>query len=504
MKTTFITKFTVLLLVVIAIATFFTGCFGTTTAQTVTITGVTLNDEEGLTQSELDTIATVLKNNGAAWQDFVAAYRGYDVLGEDANRNDGYPGVYDEFGEYVVNVKGAQSVITKYASDKNIPVEKLDKEDVENIVIKLKETISFSENRDLIENIRYYLGIALKWVTNTVGFHNYLLGLCIFAILIEICMLPLSIKQQKNSIKQAQLRPKEMAIRNHYKGRNDQATQQKVNSEIQQLYEKENFNPMGGCLPMLIQLPIVLLLYNIVVDPVRYVLGGTASFSNALKAYFTTSQAAGGLGMTLQSSNGTIEVISQIGKLDFSSLENFEFFTNSSEVFDNLIRIKDSIPDFNVGPVNFGFTPSFDANLWLLIVPVITFVVYFFSTKISKKFTYQPTQNEQAPGAGCSTKTMELMMPLMSTFFSFAVPGAIGIYWVFRSVLSTVKQIIMSKVMPIPHFTEEDYKNAEKELYSSRPQRKRKNTEDLDPNRERPRSLHHIDDDEEEYITFVK
>ena len=497
MKTTFITKFTVLLLLVIAIATVFTGCFGSSAPQTVTITGVTRNDEDGLTQDQLDTLATVLRNNTLAWQDFIAAYRGYDILDADKNLKD-----YSETRE--VSVKGAQNVVNKYASDKNIPVDKLDKEDVVNIVEKLKTTVSFEENRDFIENIRFYLGVALKWVTNTVGFHNYLLGLCIFAILVEICMLPLSVKQQKNSIKQATLRPKEMAIRNHYKGRNDQATQQKVNSEIQQLYEKENFNPMGGCLPMLLQLPIVMLLYNIVIDPVRYVLGGTAEFGNAIKLFFTTSQAAGGLGMTLHSANGTIEVLSQIGKVDFSALKDFAFFTNSSEVYSNLSNLSKSIPDFNVGPINFGYTPSLDGNYWLLVVPVLTFVVYYFSMKISKKFTYQATQNEQAPGAGCSNKTMELMMPVMSTFFSFAVPGAIGIYWVFRSVLSTVKQFVMSKIMPVPHFTEEDYKAAEKELYSSRPQRKRKNTEDLDPNRERPRSLHHIDDDEEEYPTFVK
>ena len=58
--------------------------------------------------------------------------------------------------------------------------------------------------------------------------------------------------------------------------------------------------------------------------------------------------------------------------------------------------------------------------------------------------------------------------------------------------------------MPLPKFTEEDYKEAERELNSNKPQRKRKNADNLDPNRERPRSLHHIDDDEEDYPTFVE
>jgi YidC/Oxa1 family membrane protein insertase len=100
---------------------------------------------------------------------------------------------------------------------------------------------------------------------------------------------------------------------------------------------------------------------------------------------------------------------------------------------------------------------------------------------------------------------MEWYMPLVSTFFCFLVPGAVGIYWVFKSVISTFKQYIMSKVMPLPVFTEEDYKAAERELGTKKPQRKRKNGEtNLDPNRERPRSLHHIDDDDEDYISFVK
>ena len=254
---------------------------------------------------------------------------------------------------------------------------------------------------------------------------------------------------------------------------------------------------------MLIQLPIIMILYNIVVDPIQNVLGGSASLANALKIFFTSSKAAGGLGMTLKSTNGTIEILSQIKNVDFSGLKDFLFFNNGGAVFEKFEAISENIPSFNVGPINFGFTPSFKENLVLLIVPVLTFVVYFFTMKLSKKFTYQPTQNENAPGAGCSTKMMEFYMPVVSTFFCFMVPGAVGIYWVFRSIISTIKQFIMSKVMPLPRFTEEDYKAAERELGSTKkPQRKRKENADLDPNRERPRSLHHIDD-EEDYPTFV-
>ena len=501
MKKIFNSKILVLLVLLTLLCTVFTSCIGAG-PQTIKITDV---ESEGsqLTSDQLNAIATLVRNNSNAWSDFIAAYRGYDVLGNDANRTDGYPGVKNEDGSYKINLVAAKKVLTKYDTNKTLIYENMSENDVKNIVTAMKLDVDLNENRDLLQNLRFWIGSFLGLITNTVGFGNYLIGICIFAIIVELLMTPLTIKQQKNSIKQAQLRPKEMAIRNHYKGRNDQATQQKVTTEIQSLYERENFNPMSGCLPMLIQLPIIMLLYNIVVDPIQYVLGGTASFAEALKVFFTASKAAGGLGMTLNSTNGTIELLSQVKNLEeFAGLADFSMIHNGSGVLSTLEGFK-AIPSFSVGPINFGYTPSLERDYWLLIVPALTFVIYFFSMKISKKFTYQATTNEQAPGAGCSTVMMDYYMPAMSTVFSFMVPGAIGIYWVFRSVLSTVKQFIMSKVMPLPRFTEEDYKAAEKEMYSSqKPQRKRKDNADLDPDRERPRSLHHIDD-EEDYPTFV-
>lgn len=496
MKKIFNSKIALLLILVITVCAIFTSCIAPQ-QQKVTIGDTVVPEGSQHSQVELNAIATLIRNNGAAWNEFVAAYRGYDILGADANLND-----YTATKE--VNVEAAKSVIAKYDTEKTLSYDKLTAADVKSIVDAMKVDVNFEEQRDIFGTLQLWIGQFLGILTNTVGFGNYLIGICLFAIVVEICMLPLAIKQQKNSIKQAKLRPKEMAIRNRYKGRNDQATQQKVAQEIQDLYTRENFNPMGGCLPMLIQLPIIMLLYNIVVDPIQYVVGASASFANAVKVFFTASKAAGGLGMSLTSSNGTIEMLSQIKDADFSGLANFELINSSGEVFEKLSGMVDQIPSFNVGPINFGFTPSLEGNYWLLVVPVLTFVIYFFSMKLSKKFTYQPTQNEQAPGQGCSTKVMDIYMPAVSTFFCFMVPGIIGIYWVFRSVISTLKQFIMSKVMPLPVFTEEDFKEAERELSASKPQRKRKSTSELDPNREKPRSLHHIDDDDEEYITFVK
>ena len=117
------------------------------------------------------------------------------------------------------------------------------------------------------------IGYILKFFSNICG-NSYILAILLFAILTELIMaLVFGIRQQKNSIKQARLRPKEAAIRKKYAGRDDKPTQQKMTQEIQELYQKEGYNPMGGCLPLLIQFPILIALYNIVIDPLKYICG---------------------------------------------------------------------------------------------------------------------------------------------------------------------------------------------------------------------------------------
>ena len=102
---------------------------------------------------------------------------------------------------------------------------------------------------------------------------NYILSLLLFSFIMEILMLPFAIKQQKNSIKAASLRPKEMAIRKKYGGHTDQPTQQKMMMEIQEMQKKEGYSPFGGCLQLLIQFPILIALYNIVYNPLKYISG---------------------------------------------------------------------------------------------------------------------------------------------------------------------------------------------------------------------------------------
>ena len=326
----------------------------------------------------------------------------------------------------------------------------------------------------------------LGWIGSLLGIldlgtGNYLISLLMFAVILEICLLPISIKQHKNTIKQATLRPKEMAIRKKYAGRNDQATQQKVTMEIQELYQKEGYNPMGGCLPLLIQFPILIALYNIVIDPLKYICGLSQD---------AIAQVANIIGM--DTSRGTMAMLGPIEKMGYEAFRNVEGFT--PEVFENM-------PNLTVfGILDLSVMPSECMNLeaiktvsgWLvLLVPVLTFLSYFFSMKLTRKFSYQAMTDTQQSQMGCSNKMMDITMPLFSVFISFGVPAALGIYWIFKSLLGIVKQIILYYAIPLPKFTEEDYKAAEKEVFARADKSDR-----VEKSGRVVRSLHHIDDED--------
>ena len=329
---------------------------------------------------------------------------------------------------------------------------------------------------------------------------NYALALLIFTVVMKLILFPLGIKQQKNMLRQAKLRPKEQAIRNRYAGRDDKVTQQKMQQEIMKLYQDENYNPASGCLPMILQLVIIFALYGVIQQPLTYVTDYSKDDINGMgvavvqlyKEYpeeFKSTEQINKL-IKPQAEKATIKVgenddtvvDEETGKpiYDYSEVKNP--LSGRNEV--NLVRVvRDNydllnekgylpenvtlktLPDFTIfgGRFDLSSTPSTSSFNWLLLIPVLTFLFTFGSMKINKKLMYQPPSAQNAD-MGCSMKIMDYMMPLMSTFITFSVPAIIAVYWIYNNILSTLQQFVLKLMYPIPVFTEEDYKNAEREM----------------------------------------
>ncbi len=437
----------------------------------------------------------ILPQHAEAREKFVAASRGYNMSAEGFDDSTVELGVTKE-----VDVAAAKSALEAVKPTDDASLAKFNEfrdaltaEQITETVTRMKTEVDLTEAK-FPGIILVWVGKFLQLITKLTGGY-YILGLFVFAIIVELLLLYFGIRQQKNSIKQAKLSPKERAIRKKYAGRNDQVSQRKMQEEIQKLYQDEGFNPMGGCLPLLIQMPIVIALYNIVIDPLRYVLGKAAGLSSALTTFATTARAAGGLGLEIgNSGRGTIELLSLLNETPggFDHLRSFSYFSNAGACADQLAGVE--VPNFNMFGMNMGLVPT--AKLWpLILVPIFTFVFYFASMKLSRKFSYQPAA--QDPQMGCSNNMMDITMPLMSVYIAFITPAAVGVYWIFKCIISTLKQFILHKAMPLPVFTEEDYKRAEKEMKARNKGKKESNNYAASEDGRVYRSLHRIDDEDD-------
>ncbi len=108
------------------------------------------------------------------------------------------------------------------------------------------------------------MGYLLDFLYNVVG--NYGITIIIFTVFVKLCIYPLYIKQTKSTAVMSEMQPKIREIQNRYV--NDQ---EMMNIKLQELYKEEKFNPMGGCLPMLIQMPIIMGLFALLRNPLRYI-----------------------------------------------------------------------------------------------------------------------------------------------------------------------------------------------------------------------------------------
>lgn len=300
--------------------------------------------------------------------------------------------------------------------------------------------------------INGFFGSILRAFNSFTG--HYILALFLFALMIKIILSPFGIKQQKNSVKQARLKPREMAIRNKYRGRNDQPTMQKMNNEIMDLYQKEGYSPLGGCLPMIIQLVVVMILYGIVYNPLKYICDYTPEMLNGIASWITEN----------------IEGVSLSGFKDgvFSGNDIYliQYLTQ-----DHIASINAALGD--VGQIVLSDLPNFGlfgnsialaqkpVTSWLILIPILNFGFTILSTIVSRKLTFQPMQDN--PAAGKQMLITSIIMSAVTAGIAFTLPATLGVYWIFNTLLTMLQQFILYKAIPLPKFTEEDYKAAERE-----------------------------------------
>jgi len=248
----------------------------------------------------------------------------------------------------------------------------------------------------------------MYFIYNTVGLHNYGLAIIIFTIIVRLLMLPLTVKQYRSNAKLQEIQPQLQEIQKRYK--NDK---EKLNTEIAKLYQENNVNPVGGCLPLLIQMPILFALWGVISRPVTYMLGRGSEVASLLAAIPEESRIRG---------------------------------------YDELsIVIYNKLLNMNFLGLNLGLVPTLDIKkiisepqyAALLLIPLLAAGLTYLSSRLTMVSSNTGTKNDKQMGN--SMNSMMIVGPLMTLFFSFQFPAGLGLYWIAGSVIQIFQQLYINK-----------------------------------------------------------
>lgn len=334
-------------------------------------------------------------------------------------------------------------------------------------------------------------GYVMQFFNKISGGH-YLISLFLFALAIKLVTLPFGIKQQKAQIKSAMLRPKMMMIEKKYAGRNDRVTQQKKQQEMMELQQKEGYSPLSGCLPLLIQFPILIALYRIIRMPLKYCVG--LADEVVLKLYNALYP------------DNVVEAFKKIP--DAAHIEMIGQLKEQPDVLREIAGIGvEKLPNYNIfGKINLGLRPAFNVaekldgnkwNLFLLIIPFLCGGLALLTTWLSRKLNDNGLNQQMAQQQKTSMFLMNITMPLLQLWIAFSVSGAVGIYWVYTSILGIIQILVLAKVMPLPKYTDEEIRMMQREMKKNGGPGQRTITGTSVDENGKPKSLHYVDDDDE-------
>lgn len=317
------------------------------------------------------------------------------------------------------------------------------------------------------------LGYLMNWIYMLLDLLNIQnIGLCIilFTLVIYLCLLPLTIKQQKSSKLQQRLQPELQEIQKKYKNKKDQASMMAMNEETQALYQKYGVSMTGSCVQLIIQMPILFALYRVIERIPAYVTNVKEQFMPTVNRIMemegyqdsmTTFLSDIGLktvrlnfsGTEEQATNSIIDVLYKMPTSAWDTLK--DRFSDLGSVIDTLEGNLNHLNNF-LG-INISNSPmdiiktGWSAGAYLLVlgailVPVLAAVTQWLNYKLMPTAaTTNNNSNSTSDSMASSMKMMNTMMPLMSFIMTFSLPVGMGIYWIAGAVFRSIQQVLINK-----------------------------------------------------------
>jgi YidC/Oxa1 family membrane protein insertase len=257
------------------------------------------------------------------------------------------------------------------------------------------------------------LGWVLEFIANLMG-GNFAASIFLFTLLINLALIPLSIKSQKSSVQQTRVKPKLDDLKKRYGD-----DKQKYSAAMQKLYQEENVSMSGGCLPMILRLVLMMSIYWIIMSPLTYLMGVDKGIINDATAAFKEAFPKG-----------------QLTQLNMIAEINNPAFT-----FKGIETVREAISTINFDFIGIDLTekPVFSFDIFndfkvIWFMPIIAFASQILTSIISMKM--QKKINPDAP----NMSGMLLTMPLISLFIGFSLPGGVTFYWACSSLIGGLIQ----------------------------------------------------------------
>ena len=277
------------------------------------------------------------------------------------------------------------------------------------------------------------------WLYNLTG--NYGAAILLFALVVNLILTPFNAKSKKGMMRQTRLQPKLQELQRRHEG-----NQKKLNEEMQKLYREEGVNPMSGCLWSLIPFPILIALYSVIRQPFSRMMFVADGVLDAVQNFCTesgwyTAPAKADAYVEIKLANimheHWDETVAHLQGLGLSTKE--------------LVNLDFSFLGVNLGTVPWdtmklifaGTAVVGIATIGLALIPLISAGLSWLSMKVANMANPQNGVDTQAQA---QMKSMNLMMPIMSLWFCFIMPAAMGVYWIGNSIFGMARDFILTKI----------------------------------------------------------
>ncbi len=274
---------------------------------------------------------------------------------------------------------------------------------------------------------------------------SYGIALILFAIVVKLLLFPFSLKGKRSMIQMNMLSDKMNKLQKQY-GKD----KERYNLEVQKLYEKEKVNPMGGCLWSFLPLLILLPLYAIIRQPLKYMMGiNTQEMLDVVANTVNWSAVAVDMGWIKEAADS------------FANTAYNQLYLSSLITPENLSAVQSALGEAGsrVFSINFDFLGLADLSqipklqFWtiaggfgLFLLPVISAVSGFLFSLLSMK-TNSVNQKSAEAANNATTKSMLIMSPLMSLWIGFAMPAALCVYWIANNLLSMLQELVCHRLL---------------------------------------------------------